>query len=403
MGKRKAILFFIVVFLLVDGFLLARTFSKTPDNANYSELDELRGNKLSFKELSNYFTALGEDKGAAYAYEVLKRADIRPGIDMHLMGHIVGDILYKQEGAKGIAVCTPDFRNACSHSIVVGMLLEYGEGALPEIAQTCREAPGGAGAYTMCFHGLGHGILAYAGYDLEKAVGLCETTGTEEKNQREYVECVGGTIMEIIGGGFHNPELWEKQSKKYLSAEDPLSPCNRDFMPELVRPQCYVYLTPHLFEAAGASLANPTLESFEIAFPFCEKIPASDRASRATCYGGFGKEFVVLARARDIRDVSLMTNEEMKQVYDWCLLARNDRGITQCVSSAAASLYWGGENNPETVIRFCNVVEDSGYRNACFSDTINAVGFYVKDVNYRRSFCEELPQDMKENCRKRLL
>jgi hypothetical protein len=66
----------------------------------------------------------------------------------------------------------------------------------------------------MCFHGLGHGVLAYTEYDLEKAVDICKRTGTKQYNNEEYAECVGGAIMEIIGGGFHDPQKWAVQSKK---------------------------------------------------------------------------------------------------------------------------------------------------------------------------------------------
>lgn len=395
----------ILAFLVFDGFLLSRFFeskSASP-GGTYPEIADLQGKKLSFKELSKYFTALAEDKGAEYAYEVLKIAPIPPGTDMHLMGHVVGDILYKQKGAEGIKVCTQDFRNACSHSIVVGLLLERGEAALPEITEACRKAPGGSGAYTMCFHGLGHGILAYTGYDMEKAVVLCEKTGSDTYGRREYIECVGGTVMEIIGGGFHNRELWKEQSKKYLSKDEPLGLCAGDIIPLIAKPQCYTYLTPHLFLSASANLANPGPEHFEKAFPFCEKIPAEEQENRNACYSGFGKEFTVLAKARDIRNIDEMSGEELARVYQWCLLAENQKGILACLNSAAASLFWGGENNRGAVIRFCGAIKESDFQSSCFANLIGAVSYYIKDRGYKESFCGELPAPYQKECETRLL
>jgi len=89
---------------------------------------------MSFKELANYFTEIAEAKGAPYALDVLKAAPIPLDTDMHLLAHTVGDILYRQQGLEGIKVCTHDFRNACSHSVVIGAFLEQGEAALPGIA-----------------------------------------------------------------------------------------------------------------------------------------------------------------------------------------------------------------------------------------------------------------------------
>ncbi|MCH7883594.1 hypothetical protein IIA95_04270, partial [Patescibacteria group bacterium] len=364
----------------------------------YPELYDLENNRLSFRYLSNYFNDLAEKKGASYAYEVLKAAPMPPGIDMHLLGHVVGDALYQQEGAGGMSICTHDFRNACSHSIVIGLLVEKGEKALPEINESCKLAPGGSGAYTMCFHGLGHGVLAYAGYDLLKAVELCKKTGTPEYHNAESSQCISGAIMEIIGGGFNDPLLWKEQSKKYFKDDNPLYPCASDFIPNEAKPLCYVYLTPHLFKLAGANLARPTALDFEKAFLFCGTIPEHKPENRDACYGGFGKEFIVLAKDRDIRNIENMTDQELLKVYRWCLLAHGGQGVKACLHHALQSLYWGGENNRRVAIRFCELVRDSFYQSPCFENLIGAVSFYINERGYRQSFCKELPFIYQKEC-----
>lgn len=371
---------------------------------NYPETRYLTlHNKLSFAELSSYFIDLAGNKGAEYAYEVLKIAPMPPNIDMHLMGHVVGDILYKQQGASGISICTQDFRNACSHSIVVGLLLDKGDGVLPQIANICRKAPGKSGAYTMCFHGLGHGVLAYAGYDLPKAIKLCEKTGTKEYRNREAIECIGGGIMEMISGGFHDKELWAKQYKKYLSTTDPLSPCTANFMPKDAKPQCYLYITPYFIKIAGGDLGNPKSQDFEKAFKYCELINPNDSASIDACYGGFGKEFVGFASGRDIRRVDNMTNSEFSEVINWCDLVHNERGVFSCVDNALASIYWGGENNRNGAIRFCDIIKKDKLKSECFDSLINAVDYYIQDQEYRKQFCSELPKKEQALCKAKLI
>src|SRR5690606_38758677 len=133
----------------------------TSEEDAYAEAASIAQGARSFEDLAQRFEALAQEKGAAHAFEVLRRAEIPPNTDLHLMGHRVGDILYQQEGIGGIKYCTQDFRNACSHSIVVGALTEFGESALPQIREACLDAPGGPGAYTMCYHGLGHGVFAF--------------------------------------------------------------------------------------------------------------------------------------------------------------------------------------------------------------------------------------------------
>jgi len=368
---------------------------------NYPELDYLRTSPLKyFEELSEYFSGLAKKKGGEYAFEVLKRAAVGPDIDMHLLAHVVGDILYQQQGLGGIKICTEDFRNACSHSIVVGLFSEKGEAALPKIAQACYQAPGGSGAYTMCFHGLGHGMLAYASYNLEKAVGLCGKTGTAEYEYQESSQCISGTIMEIISGGGHDPLLWAKQRPKYLRKDDPLYPCSSDSIPPHAKYLCYLYLTPHLFEVAGENHWTPTAK----AFPLCDKIPRTDPGNRDACYGGFGKEFVGFVAQRDTRASSLknVTENQLKEMYDLCLAAGNQEGILSCIRGATNSLFWGGENDRSIGLKFCSLMQTQHQQN-CFANLMGAVNYYIKDPLYKKEFCQEIPQDYQKECREKLL
>ena len=406
-NHKVKIAFFFALFVLLGGFFLFRpqrhAFPPSQESAianslSYPELRDLEGKPLSFKELSAYFKMLGRKKGAKYAFEVLKAVPLPPNTDLHLLAHAIGDELYKQEGAKGIKICTEDFRNACSHSIVIGLLTEKGENAFPEISAACHSAPGGSGAYTMCFHGLGHGVLAYNGYDLKKTITMCGLTGTAAYGNQETYQCISGAIMELISGGFHNPELWETQRKKYFSDTDPLAPCSSDFMPSAARPLCYMYLTPHLWVAAGGNIGSPTPEIFEKAFRFCDLLPKGDGAGRDSCFGGFGKEFIAVVNSRDIRNVADMTDAQYAKIYEWCMLTRDTKGIGSCVLSAMNSLYWGGENDRNGAIRFCGVVRDPSHQHACITGLIGAVDTYIRDPVYKKEFCKELPSQYQKEC-----
>ena len=65
----------------------------------------------------------------------------------------------------------------------------------------------------MCFHGFGHGVLAFSDYELPKALELCEKVGTEKYDYQEAKECVGGALMEMRGG-MHNPVLMQSISSQ---------------------------------------------------------------------------------------------------------------------------------------------------------------------------------------------
>lgn len=399
---NQKLLLILLLFWLNVGFIAGWfIFKQSQPTQLYPEVKIIAQTEFSsFQELTDFFADLAFEKGAVYAFEVLKIADLPPNTDVHLLGHTVGDILYEQEGSDGIQYCTPDFRNACSHTIVIGLFLDYGEDAIPIISDACHKAPGGKGAYTMCFHGLGHGVLAYTGYDMEKATELCDQMGTEEYAYREASECIGGVTMEMVSG-VHDPDLWQIQLANYLREDDPLYPCTADFISDRDRHMCITYWTPRLFQLAGTNLQKPDPDFFEQAFTFCQTL--NDQEDRQTCFASFGKEFIVLARDRDVRNFGRMTDQEMLRSQKWCDLAPNREATKACLLSSVGSLYWGGENPPEVSIQFCNLVEDQEYRAACYNELIHAVDYYISDPTYHQLFCDQVVGEFEQQCKEVLL
>jgi len=372
---------------------------------DYPEIETLKGSGWDFQKLTKFFKELALNKGGEYAYHSLAVAAnfgyLTANVDSHLLGHEVGNILYKQKGIEGIKYCTDDLRNACSHSIVVGYLIENGEESLSKAVETCKEAPGGSGAYTMCIHGLGHGVLGYTEYDMRRAVDLCVKTGTKEYQNREVGQCVGGVAMEMMAG-VHDREMWLKQKPNYFKENDPLAPCNMGFIPKEALNFCYIYLTPHLFTSAGADMASPDPKYFPKAMSYCEKLPKED-LMRQVCFGSFGKEYVVLANARNVQSVTSMKDDQLRRVYDWCRLGPKE-GVSSCVNSAMQSFYWGGENPPDVAIRFCSVIPDTKESASCMRGLMSAVNYYLGyDEKRKKEFCEKVGDSWKDSCRLEVL
>jgi hypothetical protein len=205
--------------------------------------------------------------------------------------------------------------------------------------------------------------------------------------------------MEMIGG-VHDREVWEKQTKKYFKKEDPLYPCSASFMPPEAKSVCYTYLTPHLFQVAGANLGYPKPADFKKAFTYCSSLKDQDRRS---CFGGFGKEFTVLAQSRDIRAIDKLNDSQLETVLDWCELALEKDGIANCTTEALSSLYWGGENDPAASIRFCALADKRGLGEVCETAFFNAVSHFVQDPAYRQNICNLTPEKFQDMCRSRLL
>ena len=360
----------------------------------------LLGVPPNFKDITNHFVTLSEEKGAVYAFEILKRAELPPNIDIHLLGHAVGDELYKQEGFDGMQYCTPDFRNACSHTIVIGALLENGMSVFDDVNKVCQKAPGGPGAYTMCFHGFGHGVLAFVEYEFPEAIKLCAKVGTAEYQNNEYHQCVGGAVMEMFQG-VHDVEVWSEKKDLYLNSENPLQLCQADYMPDEAKYFCYTYITPFIFEASGAVDGNPTPAMYEKAFSYCTSVEEDE--FRRVCYAGLGKEFVVLAQDRDIRIMDQMTDLQLKKVITWCQLAGTSEGAEACLLEVQNSLYWGGENEYQISIRYCSLMPNAQLESACFNSMFNNVRSYEEDDRVREEICEVVPKKFNNMCKHTVL
>jgi hypothetical protein len=305
--------------------------------------------------------------------------------------------LYSQKGVDGIMVCTQDFRNACSHSIVIGALNEFGEPALSMIRDACKKAPGGSGAYTMCYHGLGHGVFAFFSYEIPQTVEFCRKTGTPEYGNREYTECVGGMIMELMGGGGHDLNAWVASRQKYLDPLEPLAPCMGTLIPEDAKQVCLTYLTPRLWELAGINMGTPQPNMFAAAFEYCDAIPRSQLVLRDACYGGFGKEFLPLTVNRDIRDDVQYSDAQLRTVIEWCGFAGTEDGVRACVVDAVASAFWGGEKDPQTAFRLCKEASGAGLGESCYRALARNIGTYTNGSR-QEDLCSQIPTEFRDRC-----
>jgi hypothetical protein len=348
----------------------------------------------SFPEISEYLGGVADQKGAVYALDLLIDGALPPGIDTHLLGHFVARKLYKEQGIEGLQYCTDDLGYACAHAIVIEALFERGMEVFEDINAICEKAPGPLGAYGMCFHGFGHGVLAYTEYELPEAIKLCGMTDTGKYNYTEAVECAGGVVMEMRGG-IHDPELWEKNGKKYLNEKKPIDMCLSDFMTEKYRYICLLYITPFLFDSIGAQ-DIPTWEEYKQAINLCDQLPSS--AYRTPCYGGFGKEFVSFVYGRDVRHIKYATDEDLRTTAEACYLAQAEDGKHSCIEHTVYSLTRTGMYEYPLAGRYCSLVSPE-YKDLCFSTFLTIMEeYYIDRTTAKAEVCSFIEQHHRQMC-----
>jgi hypothetical protein len=169
-------------------------------------------------------------------------------------------------------------------------------------------------------------------------------------------------------------------------------------IPDIARSICLTYLTPRLWELAEIELGRPDPTRFQEAFEFCEAIPEFKKELREACYGGFGKDFVVIAGGRDIRDVASYSDTEFSRAIEWCMTAPTSQGENACVADSVSSVFWGGENDPNASFRFCGLVVEELSQGACYERLASAISSYVQDKSVRGALCERLPEQYRMSC-----
>lgn len=374
------------------------------DAISFPELAELNGVRgWDLQEYSNYFARLAKDKGGLYAYDVLRKAHIPSTTDIHEVAHGIGYALYAEKGLSGMGDCTQEFRNACSHALVIQAFLEYGNGALPEIIRACSSAPGGPYAYSTCMHGVGHGILAFLEYDYEKTLGECRAVrdmvsdsdwrGTPEDIWRK---CVEGATMELDQGA-HDAVAWERAKANYFPEDDILMPCNAPYVDSTVKPMCYSYITWRFLEKAGAVRDMPSPEAYRNAMQYCLLIPEEEAGNRGGCFAGFGKNFIYMV-SEDERKIASLPDSALEELNSWCSLAGNEKNKHPCILAVLTGLFLNGISTENTAIRFCAAETDISLLRSCYVHLISSARFVYTDAARFSAFCAKVPAELKARC-----
>lgn len=219
-----------------------------------------------------YWEKETERIGFKVAFERLKKEyQTETPSDQHFAVHIFGEIIYERFGINGINQCDPVYGFGCHHGFLARIVAEEGVSVIRKLDDACIQVFGSPLA-TGCQHGIGHGALDLAQWDVPRALELCSNT-TEIV---PILGCMSGVFME-----YFNPQ--NTGIPGVNAPESPPFDQNQPFdicltMSEKHRRSCYFEMpvwwlgrTEHDFLAAGS---------------LCERAP--DDVAKEYCYLGFG-------------------------------------------------------------------------------------------------------------------
>lgn len=108
--------------------------------------------------------------------------------DCHRYVHVIGHEAFEKYGFAGAMEYQSDL---CGSGYTHGVLETYLEGSdnlESDLATICSEFDG------PCFHGVGHGLMFYTDYNIDRSLNLCEVFPT----QPQRVQCSEGVFMQLF-------------------------------------------------------------------------------------------------------------------------------------------------------------------------------------------------------------
>lgn len=208
----------------------------------------------------------------AYA-SFVRATSIRSSQAQHLAAHAFGEELFAREGVDGLFACGSDFGFGCYHGFMSAFIAEHGVEALARLDDACAAAYGPLAL--GCFHGIGHGLVSFYGYD-ESALRLALSQCALMSWKGRYGGCADGAFME-----FNLRTMQEDTggANREFSYETRYAPCRG--VEERMRVSCYFNL-PEWWRQAF--IAQP--DALDTLGEYCARV--EDMEEKTACFRGIG-------------------------------------------------------------------------------------------------------------------
>jgi hypothetical protein len=374
----------LVVVILIEGFTIMSPYFKQDTTFREGVIREQvlncinRGGWLS-REKQSCFQQLSQSLIKRYEIKSIEKelaAIYEPEFLTlcHEFVHYLGADLYKAKNnlaeafINGSSLCD----SGMFHGIMEGYIQVETTGQtnplqrLPEIASHACDGLNNhpavsPGMYSLCFHGLGHGLMAVLDYELPTALSYCDKAA-----QNFIGSCYTGVFMENNTTAAF-PE-WSNHLSKYTgSLKDPTYPCR--ILDKKYLENCYRH-------QAVALLADIRFD-YKEGFKLCTLFPPQYQ------------DICVIGMSNNIPGPHIDT----VGVEQTCRLALDidERTYTLCLKGALQQLVQFHTGNPLPAVEFCSsAVEDK--QPDCWQEAAIQVSSWVPDNGRNQNICKDFPE-----------
>ena len=291
-------------------------------------------------------------------------------VDCHNAAHVAGRVAYEQFGPAAFVDATHDCRSGALHGALEAMFAERGTSRIHEDIKSLCLASGNAWHEWNCWHGVGHGLMAWVSYEIGDALGVCDLL----EESRGRFPCYSGVFMENIVGGMSRLTGHETE---FLN-DDPHFPCN--VLEDRYVPTCYGYQQAQMLRLFNGDFRAVVRE--------CGSL---DENLRLICVRSIGHGLGVSHRGYPASSIQV------------CGLVPDEVGFAVCVGGVVAEMFWQPEE-ADSAAAFCRLVDDRAASNECWWQMLDRGQHLFEDRSSREGFCARFPAGQRQQyCREQLL
>lgn len=297
-----------------------------------------------------------------------------PGADCHQRSHKIGRLNYEVVGSKAFKVSNSECQSGYTHGVTEAYFREHGTNNLSHnLTLICQDEQNGFYAH-QCFHGIGHGLMAFYDYDMPRALKSCDDL--QDRPQINKDSCYLGVFMENIVGAIGVDEAKKSTATDYHVSSylnsDPLFPCNS--LDERYKSTCYYFQSSRMLQVLGAD--------FQKIAENCEKI---DQSYQSNCFSSTG------------RDASFSFGSDYAGIERACGYANNETFQLSCIAGASQDKFWD-QTEEDKALAMCRGLVAAAYKQRCYSMLAERARDIVAKPNDRKNFCAKYESDYVSAC-----
>ena len=307
--------------------------------------------------LYSYIRKYGAAKTIQYLHELQSEFG-----DCHSTAHNAGRFAYEVFDSQAFQTCSAECHSGCYHGATEAYFRDHGTANLADdLAIICSSSLNPFFSH-QCFHGVGHGLMAFSDYELFEALTNCDllTEGAESCYSGVYMENVVGGLAPTIG-----------HFTDYLS-DDPHFPCN--IVADKYKNACYFYQTSRMVQIFDWDFSK-----------VAEACGEADERYQQACFESMG---------RDVGGKNLDNNVEA--ISDCQTIPAGDPRIW-CLDGAVQNTFWDPAGQ-DVALDFCSRLDVPAEKQSCFDTIFQRAPLVIEAEADLKAFCLMADEDYQGVC-----